>query len=115
MHGTWQPVMGHLEDHESPEQAAARELLEETGFDVTGPHCRRFKALEQVHPYYLPHRNAIMLSPRFIVEAAADWEPTLNHEHDAHRWIPLDNADADFMWPGQRACLAELRDTLARE
>ncbi|MFG0305616.1 MAG: NUDIX domain-containing protein [Phycisphaerales bacterium JB040] len=113
LHGTWQPVMGHLEGDERVEDAASRELLEETGLDVRSDACVRLFALEQVHPYYLPSRNAIMLSPRLACEVVPGWEPTLNDEHDASRWVPIDEADAHFMWPGQRACLAELRTLLA--
>lgn len=39
---TWGFPGGHLEEGETPEQAARREALEETGFDYTGP-------LEQIH------------------------------------------------------------------
>ncbi|MFT5423200.1 MAG: 8-oxo-dGTP pyrophosphatase MutT (NUDIX family) [Phycisphaerales bacterium] len=114
LHGTWQPVMGHIENHETPAQTAARELEEETGLCADSPDCKRLIALEGIHPYYLPSRNAIMMSPRFACEAALSWEPTLNHEHDAVRWIAVEQADEMFMWPGQRACIAELLEILSR-
>jgi len=115
LHGTWQPIMGHIEDAETPAQTAARELAEETGLRDESTEFVRLFALEGIHPYYLPSRNAVMMSPRFACEAAPGWEPTLNHEHDAARWVPLDEADEMFMWPGQRACLAELREILRCE
>jgi len=113
LHGTWQPVMGHLEGDERVEDAASRELHEETGLDIGSDACVRFFALEQIHPYYLATRNAIMFSPRLACEVAPGWEPVLNEEHDAVRWVPIERADEHFIWPGQRASIAELREALA--
>jgi hypothetical protein len=31
----------------------------------------------------------------------------LNPEHDAFRWTPRSRINSDFMWPGERAQLAE--------
>ncbi|MEM0982334.1 MAG: NUDIX domain-containing protein [Planctomycetota bacterium] len=104
---TWQPVMGHVEDGESSIDCLWRELSEECSLDrkvVVGAW-----ALEQVHPYYLAVRDEIVMSPRFLVEVESGWEPVLNHEHDAHRWVPLADAEASFMWPGQHGVIAEIR------
>ena len=111
MRGTWQPVMGHIEAEESSVTCLWRELGEETGLaraDAAGAW-----ALEQVHPFYMASRDEIMLSPRFAVEVAPDWEPTLNAEHDAHRWVPADEAHEHFCWPGQHDAIAELLDMRA--
>ncbi|MDX2132031.1 MAG: NUDIX domain-containing protein [Planctomycetota bacterium] len=113
MHGTWQPVMGHVEPGESAPHAALRELQEETGLSRTSPALRGFWALESVHPFYLAGRDEIVLSPRFAVEVDPAWKPDLTrdpahpHEpaHDDARWTA--SADA-FIWPGQRACIAEI-------
>ncbi|MEM1330498.1 MAG: NUDIX domain-containing protein [Planctomycetota bacterium] len=109
--GTWQPVMGHIDEGETAPRAVAREVEEETGLKLSD--ALGFWALEQVHPYYLVTRDAIMLSPRFAVEAAKDWEPVLNDEHDAHRWVRATDAERLFMWPGQRAAIAEILRLLA--
>lgn len=114
--GTWQPVMGHIEPGERAPDAARRELHEETGLVVGTPWVLGFFALEQVHPYYLPSADAIMLSPRFAVEATPSWTPVLNHEHSEHRWVefepPLDPPREEllrrFLWPGQRGSVSEI-------
>ena len=108
--GTWQPVMGHIEADELAPEAIAREVQEETGLALA--EALGFWALEQVHPFYLASRNAILLSPRFAIEVQSDWEPTLNDEHDAHRWVRAADANRMFLWPGQRAAIAELRALL---
>lgn len=120
MAGTWQPIMGHIEPGETAVACAWRELHEEVGLARTSPALLHMFALEQVHPYYLAELDVVMLSPRFLAEVAPDWEPTLNDEHHAHRWIDVRDSDATFMWPGQVAAVAEIvrltrRDSPARQ
>ncbi|MEO1129332.1 MAG: NUDIX domain-containing protein [Planctomycetota bacterium] len=116
---TWQPIMGHIESGETAVTTAVRELAEEVGLTPTGDAFRGMWALEQVHPFYLAALDCIVMSPRFAVEVAPGWEPTLDHEHDDARWItwPLHAgmpASDFFMWPGQRAAIAELTTAIAR-
>jgi len=110
---TWQPVMGHIEAGERATACALRELREETGLSPDHPACRGVWALEQVHPYFVAAIDSVVLSPRFVAEAAHDWEPTLDASHDAHRWVKRAGAHGAFLWPGQRAAIDEIvRDIL---
>jgi len=103
---TWHPVMGHVHDGETAVQTAVRELMEETGFSA-----QVMWQLEQPNIYYLASHDSMVLGPCFAVEVAADAEPTLNHEHDAHRWVSEARVDMDFLWSGQRQAIAQiLRD-----
>lgn len=112
MGGTWQPVFGHVEQGESALAAVWRELEEETGLTRGEPGLLGAWQLERVHPYFLASIDAIVLSPRFVVEVAADWTPRLNGEHDAVRWVDDGEIEAALMWPSQRAALAEIREHL---
>ncbi len=110
---TWQPVMGHIEPGESAPRAALREASEEVGLTTTDPRVLGFYALEQVHPFYIAAIDSVVMSPRFVVEVAPGWEPTLNAEHTAARWVPAARADRAFMWPGQLAAIREIAALLA--
>lgn len=103
---TWHPIMGHIEPGESAVRTALRELHEEVGLAAHAPVWRGMWALEQVHPYYIAAIDCIVMSPRFAVEVMVEWTPRLNGEHSSHRWT---SADADFMWPGQKRAVEEIR------
>jgi dATP pyrophosphohydrolase len=109
--GTWQPVMGHIDAGETAPQAALREAGEEVGLER--PAIQGFWQLEEPSCFYLHAAEAIMLSPCLAMQVAPDWQPTLNHEHRAHRWVPRGRVDRAFLWPGQRRAIAALqRDIL---
>jgi len=123
MRATWQPVMGHIEQGEHAIRAALRELVEEIALEPTSPTFLTMWALEQVWPYYLPELDTIVLSPRFVVEVAPTFTPTLNHEHTDYRWIgapthqPPNEASPRkatdlFLWPGQQHAITEILDNL---
>lgn len=111
---TWQPIMGHIEPGETALACALRELEEEVGLRQTDAAFLGIRALEQVHPYYLPSSDSIVLSPRFALEVARNWSPRLNHEHSAHRWVDGASPETHFMWPGQIAAVKEIALWLTR-
>jgi len=105
---TWHPVMGHTLAAETSLGCALRELEEEVGLRHTDSALLGLWALEQVHPFYIAAIDTVVLSPRFAAEVSPGWEPTLNAEHTAHRWVSQIAIDTAFMWPGQRACCREV-------
>jgi len=106
--GTWHPVMGHVEPGESAADAALRELAEEIGLSHDSGALLGLWQLEQVHPYFVASLDAIVLSPRFAALVPWSWTPELDDEHDAWRWVGPDRVPESFLWPGQRASVAEL-------
>jgi dihydroneopterin triphosphate diphosphatase len=102
--------MGHVREGERAVACAVRELGEEVGLrarDAIG-----MWALEQVHPYFVPAWDAVVMSPRFAVEVAPEWTPVLNEEHVQYRWVADRDVDRAFLWPGQRACVGEIVEML---
>jgi len=94
--GYWHGVAGGIEEGESPAEAAARELAEETGLERAPTDLRRSYVYD-----------AVTVSC-FEVEAPEGWEPRLDWEHDEARWCTLDEAAALLYWPEPREVLLEL-------
>jgi len=103
MGGTWQTVRGTMEANETAWQAALRELKEETGLTPT-----EFYKLSLLEIFYLTHDETIWHCPAFCALVAADANVILNEEHDAARWLPIESAAKDFMWPAEPQAIAEL-------
>ena len=108
--GLWQCVSGSLEPDERIALGALREVQEETGFgpaDIDG-----FFDLDLVNQFHEPSVDAILTAAVFAVRVRPDAEPTLSHEHDGARWLPLDEAIGEVVWPGYRTALERIRDDL---
>ncbi len=108
--GLWQCVSGSLEADERVALAALREVREETGF---GPDAiEAFFDLDLVNQFHEPSVDGIVLAPVFAVRVRPDVEPVLSHEHTAFRWLPLDDAWTEVVWPGYREAIGRIRDHL---
>ncbi len=102
----WQPVTGKIEPGERPDQAARREVWEETG--LRG----KLQDLDYVHGFAL---DPTVLSPpncsfpcyvrehSFALEASIEAQVRLDPAtHERHAWLPLDQALPLQRWPGNR-------------
>ena len=106
--GAWEAVHGSIEPDERPEEAAVREVLEETGL-----RCERLYDVT-VHGFYM-HRNAtIQLAIVFAAFVAPDAEAVaLGEEHDAAEWLTVDEAAERYFWPSERRLLREAHELLS--
>ena len=106
--GFWQSVTGTLGWAETPAEAAAREVVEETGLDPAGLRdaaiTRRFPILPEWCSRYAPEvsENTEHL---WYLELESPASLTLNPaEHRAYRWLPLDQAvEAATSWTNREA------------
>jgi len=94
--GFWQSVTGTLDWQETPADAAAREVREETGLDPAGlvdaSVTRRFPIRPEWRSRYAPDvgENTEHL---WYLELPERQPVTLNPaEHRAYRWLPIDHA-----------------------
>ena len=98
--GLWLQPGGHIDPGETPEQAALREVREETGFVCTDA---RFVHVD-VHAGGRGHTH---LDVRYLVEADGDPSPAEGESQDVH-WFAWDEAIA-MADPGLRGLLVHLQ------
>lgn len=99
----WQGVTGSLEDDETPDTAAERELMEETalvassvqriGFSYTIPMQDEWKEK------YAPGVQKIV-EHVFVAIVAGEQEPALSGEHNQWQWCRKEKALALLRYPG---------------
>ena len=105
--GAWETVHGRIEAGERPEDAAVREVREETGLAV----ARLYNVT--VQPFYLHKSATVQLA---VVFAAFVDEPAtvaLGDEHQRFEWLPPAAARERFAWPREKVALDEIAHLLA--
>ena len=108
--GLWQCVSGSVEPDVRIATEALRELTEETGF---GPdEIEAFYDLDLVNQFHEPSYDAVVTAAIFAVRIRNGAQPSLSHEHDGARWVALDDAHAEVIWPGYRTAIERIRDDL---
>jgi 8-oxo-dGTP diphosphatase len=94
----WSLPKGKLSEGESHRDAAAREVLEETGLRCTiGPELPSTR--------YRDHLGRLKVVRYWAMEAQGG-EFAANHEVDEARWLPLDEAPDALTYDHDRAVLA---------
>jgi len=102
---------GHLDQDESPEQAAAREVREETGVqaelidklgDVRYGYERKGRRVRKTVAFYLfEYRSGDV----------ADHD----HEIEEARWMPFDQAERELTYEGEREMVARALSRIASD
>ena len=108
--GLWQGVSGSVEVGERVVDGALRELREETGFER--PVVDAFFDLDLVNQFHYSGADAILTAAVFAARVCQGAEPILSHEHDAARWLPLEAALAEVIWPGYREAIRRIGENL---
>jgi 8-oxo-dGTP pyrophosphatase MutT (NUDIX family) len=89
---------GHLDGEETPEQAATREVAEETGVDG-----ELVDELGEVRYRYGRHGKRIEKAVRFYLFRYRGGD-LADHDHEIEdaRWMPLAQAARELTYPGER-------------
>ncbi len=104
--GYWHTVAGGVEPGEEWEEAAARELREESGLEATG--LREIGGFEYEREAWEAEPGLHVAVRGFLADAAPGWEPRLNDEHDEYRWLERAAACELIYWPEPRDLLRAL-------
>ena len=99
--GALETVHGHIEPNELPEDAAIREVREETGLMVE----RLYNVT--VQPFYLHQKHEVMLAVVFAA-VVADGPLHLGAEHARAAWYSIAEAARRFAWPRERANIQDV-------
>ena len=103
----WETVHGHIEEGETPEDAAVREVAEETGLAVE----RLYNVT--VQPFYLHKLGTVELAVVFAAFVRRTQDVVLGAEHSRFEWLSTDAALERFVWPRERSALREVMHLLA--
>jgi 8-oxo-dGTP pyrophosphatase MutT (NUDIX family) len=101
--GSWETVHGHIEADERPADAAARELLEETGLIPL-----RLYNLSRMESFYLHRSDEVALVPVFAAFVSPDAAVRLGPEHDRSEWLAPEAARRRFAWPREGRALEDI-------
>ena len=100
---------GGLEAGETPEQAAAREVREETGVEA----AVREPLGDVRYTYRRDGRRVRKTVHFFLCEYVAGSTADHDHEVDEARWIAISGAHQELTYPGERALIDTLLSKMA--
>ena len=113
----WQSVTGSLNEDESHAKAAARELLEETGFGNEG----KLSYSDVSRHFDIDSRWRDRFAPGVVQNEEFEWRYRMANaknvdlnedEHSEYRWLPIDEAiKAVWSWTNRDA-LKQLKEEL---
>ena len=107
-HGHWDLPKGKIEEGETLQQAALRELKEETGLSA---HI--MDGFQEQLGYFFRHDGQlIQKSVYFFVGEASEGQVILSYEHIGFEWLPYDQAIERLTFENAQEVLSKAYDFL---
>lgn len=107
----WRMIGGKVKRQETADQAAMRELEEETG--ISDP--RLFWTIPSLNQYYDHTEDVIRQIPAFAAEINGSEDIILNHEHVEFRLVPYSEIGQYKLWPEQQRLIALLENIITNK
>lgn len=100
--GHWDLPKGKIENNETPEQAAIREVKEETGLDI-----QLIKGFEQSYTYFFKEQSQILVQKKviFFISEVKTQNVKLSYEHTEYAWLPYKDAIKQLTFENTRQLL----------
>jgi 8-oxo-dGTP pyrophosphatase MutT (NUDIX family) len=104
----WSLPKGHIEEGESPEQAAVREVKEETGID-----CEISKSLGVIDFWFMAGGKRIHKTVHHFLfrEIGGQIAPQVSEVDDV-RWFPLEEIATRLAYPDERKLIQRSREMI---
>ncbi|MFL5733156.1 MAG: NUDIX hydrolase [Chloroflexia bacterium] len=108
-HTDWSLPKGHIEEGETREQAALREVKEETGLET-----RIIAPLEEVTYFYTSPKKGLIRKTvyHYLLEASPGPLGGPNWEVSEVRWVPINEAHTLLSYPKDREVVEKAIDIL---
>ena len=110
--GHWDFPKGAVEKGETEQQAASREILEETGIKIDKflPNFRKVIEYKYRKPEGVSHKQVI-----FFLGKAPTKKITLSFEHSGYEWLDFPHSVKRLTFENARNVLREANDFLSKE
>lgn len=106
--GFWQPITGNVEKEESFEEAATREVREETGIFII------LKLINTGYSFDFFDDNRLQHEIVFGAEIKEEAEIILSQEHTEFKWVNKEEALNNYLkWPGNKEGLKKISQILS--
>lgn len=111
-HTDWSLPKGHIEKGETREQAALREVKEETGLDA-----RIVGDLGEIIYFFRRPKGALVRKSvyHYLLEATSQQLGGPNWEVSETRWVPIDQAHSLLTYQNDRGVVAKARQMLEQQ